>query len=307
VTAVVVADEVSRWYGQVLGVNELSAEIGHGITGLLGPNGAGKSTFMKLVTGQMRPDRGRIAVLDRRPFADRRLYARLGYCPEQDALYDDLTGLDFVRLLLRLHGYGGAEARRRARAALDRVGLSDVAGRPCRTYSKGMRQRTKLAQAIAHEPELLVLDEPLAGMDPVVRGHMRDVIAEYRDAGTDVILSSHVLHEVEALTDKILLIHRGRILADGTVSEIRTLLDRHPRKVAFELRDARAFAVRLIGFPDVASVQLWPDGTRVLVETRDVDTFFARLPELVGRERPGIQAMESTDAGLEAVFDYLVG
>jgi len=307
VSAVVEAEQVGRWYGQVVGLNELTLVIGPGVTGLVGPNGAGKSTFLKLVAGEIRPSRGRLEVLGLRPFANRAFFRRIGFCPQQDALYDDLRAPALVEFLLRLSGYRRAEARRRAAAALERVGLTQGLGRKVGTYSKGMRQRVKLAQAIAHEPELLIVDEPLSGLDPIGRAEMTELFRGLGEAGVHVLISSHVLHEVENLTDRIVLLHRGRLLAQGTVGDVRRLLNRHPRRVVITLREPRRLANRLIGLEDVSSVRLDGDGARLSVETSDIESFFRRLTAVAGEERAGIRSLESTDASLEAVFDYLVG
>ena len=306
-SAVIEARGVARWYGQVMGVNDLSAEIPPGICALLGPNGAGKSTLIRLITGQLRPFRGEIRVLGVKPFANRTFYRRLGYCPDADAHYGDMTGRDFVTYALRLSGFGGRAARERSAAAIARVGLEGAAGRRIAGYSKGMRQRVKLAQAIAHDPSLLVLDEPMSGLDPVARHQMMQLLRELAASGVDILISSHILHEVESLTDRILLIHRGRILAQGTVPEIRALLHRHPRKVELQVRDGRALAAALMRADDVVATRLDGDAQHLTVETRDIDAFHRRLPELVARIRPGIRRLTSLDANLEAVFDYLVG
>ncbi len=310
-TAVLEARDLGRWYGQVVGLNDLTATIGPGITGLLGPNGAGKSTFLKLIAGELRPSSGRLEVLGHEPFANRELYRRVGFAPQQDALYDDLTGLEFVTLLVRLHGYGAREARDRARRALGRAGLDTAMDRRCAGYSKGMRQRTRLAQAIACDPELVVADEPLTGLDPVGRREVLELFRELAEGGVHLIVSSHVLHEVEALTEEILLLHRGRLLAQGSVGEIRDLLDHHPRRVELEAREPRALARALLAFDEVAGVTLAPGhpdaaGGRLIVETRDVQAFQRHLTATAAELRAGVRSLESTDASLEAVFDYLV-
>jgi len=307
VSELVLADKVGRWYGQVVGLSELSLSIERGITGLVGPNGAGKSTFLKLVAGEIKPSRGSIRVLGYTPFANREFFRRVGFCPQQEALYDDMTGLQLVTFLMRLHGYGAGEARRRASVALDRVGLKDARTRRVGGYSKGMRQRTKLAQAIAHEPELLVADEPLSGLDPVGRAEMQELFVELGKNGVDLLVSSHVLHEVELMTPNIVLFHRGRLLAQGTVTEVRKLLSRHPRRVEIRAREPRRLAQALLGLGDVSSVKIAPENGRIAIETHDVERFFAELTELAARERAGITSLESHDASLEAVFDYLVG
>lgn len=305
-TAIVQAHEVGRWYGEVVGLNDLSVEIEPGITGLLGPNGAGKSTFMKLLVGELRPSRGSLRVLGLEPFANRALYQRLGFCPQQDALYDHLTGQEFVTVCMRLAGFSRPEARKRATAAMHEVGLEEAMGRRCSQYSKGMRQRTRLAQAIAHEPELLIVDEPLTGLDPIARHQTLELFKRLADKGTSILLSSHVLHEVQSLTDRIVLIHRGRLLAQGSVSDVRRLISRHPRKLYIRARDTRRLAGALLGLEHVDALS-FPEPSSLSVETRDLDDLYRRLPALAAELRVGIRSMDSSDANLEAVFDYLVG
>jgi len=305
--AVLEAHKLGRWYGQVVGLNELTLTIEGGVTGLIGPNGAGKSTFLKLVAGEIKPSRGTLRVLGEEPFANRAYFRRVGFCPQQDALYDDMTGPQVVTFLLRLQGFDRREARRRAARALERVALTEGLERPTRGYSKGMRQRVRLAQAIAHDPELLIVDEPLNGLDPVGRLEMTRLFRELGAAGTHVLISSHVLHEVESLTRFVALLHHGRLLAQGTVPEIRKLLNRHPRRVEIRLREPRRMARRLVEFEDVRSVRLPEDDGPLIVETGDIERFFERLTPVAAEERAGIRTIESPDAGLEAVFDYLVG
>jgi ABC-2 type transport system ATP-binding protein len=306
VTTVLAARDLGRWYGPVVGLNDLTVDMGGGITGLLGPNGAGKSTLLKLVAGEIRPSRGSLEVLGHVPFGNRAYFRELGFCPQQDALYGDMTGLEFVTLLTRLHGFTRTEARRRAGRALERVHLADALDRRVRGYSKGMRQRTKLAQAIAHDPRFLVVDEPLTGLDPVARGQILTLFRELAQGGIHILISSHVLHEVETLTQEVLLLHRGRLLAQGTVAEIRRLLNRHPRKVEIEARNARALARALIESRTVSAVRMTNDDRGLALETFDIERFFQELPRIASAERAGIQRLETMDAGLEAVFDYLV-
>lgn len=301
------ASDLGRWYGQVVGLNELSVSIEAGITGLLGPNGAGKSTFLKLVAGEIRPSRGALRVLGHEPFANRAYFAELGFAPQQDAFYDDMSGFEFVRFLTRLHGFSAAEATARATRALERVDLAADMRRKIRGYSKGMRQRAKLAQAIAHGPRCLVVDEPLTGLDPLGRAQMLALFREIAAEGVHILISSHVLHEVESLTEEVLLLHRGRLLAHGQLPEIRQLLARHPRKVRLTAAAPRRLACALLASPSVAAARLAPDGATIDLETYDIEGFFRALPEIARTERAGIQSMETADAGLEAVFDYLVG
>ncbi len=304
---IVESRELGRWYGEVVGLNDLTVKIGAGITGLVGPNGAGKSTFMKLLVGELRPSRGGIRVLGLDPFANLELYSRLGFCPQQDALYDHLAGREFVSVCMRLAGYSRGEARTRAGAAMEKVGLTDAMDRRCGTYSKGMRQRTRLAQSIAHEPEFLIVDEPLTGLDPVARHQTLELFRDLAQGGTSILLSSHVLHEVQSLTEAIVLIHRGRLLAQGTVPEVRKLLSRHPRRVSVRAREPRRLAEAVLRIDHVQALTLAEDGQGLEIETRDLDDFCRRLPLLASELRAGIKSFESGDASLEAVFDYLVG
>lgn len=302
---VIAAEHVSKWYGQVIGLNDVSVTVPPGITGLLGPNGAGKSTFMKLITGQLRPSQGHVRVLGEPIWGNPELYRRIGFCPEQDAFYERMTGLEWVTALVKLDGRDDASARTAAMAALEQVDLVEQARRRIGAYSKGMRQRVKLAQALVHDPELLILDEPLSGMDPVGRRRTIRFIREWARQGRSVIVSSHVLHEIESLTSNILLMHNGRILAEGNVHQIRDLIDKHPHTVAIRAAEPRRVAQACLGHADVMSLEFEP-GT-VIVKTGEPDAFYARLTALVADETAGpILEVTSTDDNLQAVFRYLV-
>ncbi len=302
---VVATDHLSKWYGQVIGLNDISLNIGPGVTGLLGPNGAGKSTLLKLITGQLKPSKGSIKVLGQPVWGNPAIFQRMGVCPEQDAFYDRMTGLEWVTALLRLHGYDEREAKDGALAALDLVDLREAADKRIGAYSKGMRQRVKLAQAIAHEPDFLVLDEPLSGMDPLARRKTIRLLRTWAANGRNIIVSSHVLHEVEALTSNILLMHNGRVLAEGNVHQIRDLIDEHPHTVCVRANDPRALARELVANEDVLSVRF--DDGAVFVQTARPDAFYARLTEMASNGRSGeISELTSPDDNLQAVFEYLV-
>ncbi len=302
---VVVADHVSKWYGQVIGLNDVSVAIPAGVTGLLGPNGAGKSTLMKLLTGQLTPSKGTIRVLGEPIWNNPRLYYRLGFCPEQDAFYDRMTGLEWVAGLVRLNGFDDREATGAAREALRRVDLLDAADKKIGGYSKGMRQRVKLAQAIVHDPELLIFDEPLAGMDPIGRRRTIRLIKEWGRAGKSIVVSSHILYEIEAMTSNILLINNGRILAEGDVHSIRDLIDEHPHTVHIRAAQPRALARDFLTRDDVLSLRLEQDA--LVVETSRPDAFYRHLTELAASGEAGIIAeVTSPDDNLQAVFKYLV-
>jgi ABC-2 type transport system ATP-binding protein len=299
------ADHVSKWYGQVSGLNDVTVSIPPGITGLLGPNGAGKSTFMKLMTGQLKPSQGTIRVLGEPIWGNPDVYARIGFCPEQDAFYDRMTGFEWVNALVRLNGYSDAEAEAAAKAALDKVDLLDAGAKKIGAYSKGMRQRVKLAQALVHDPELLILDEPLTGMDPLMRRKTIRLIKDWARAGKHIIVSSHILHEIESMTSNILLINNGRILAEGNVHQIRDLIDTHPHTVFVRGADPRALARRFMQEDDVLSMKFEPGA--VIVETSKPDRFYARLTELAASGECGsIDEVQSPDDNLQAVFKYLV-
>src|SRR5262245_48201638 len=236
------AEHLSKWYGQVSGLNDVSVSIPPGITGLLGPNGAGKSTFMKVITGQLKPSKGTIAVLGEPIWGNPALYHRIGFCPEQDSFYERMTGLEWVTALVRLNGAGDQEAASMASRAIEMVELTDASNKKIGAYSKGMRQRIKMAQALAHDPELLILDEPLSGMDPLARRRTIRMIKDWGRAGKSVLVSSHILHEIESMTANILLINQGRILAEGNVHQIRDLIDEHPHTVYIKADQTRALA-----------------------------------------------------------------
>jgi ABC-2 type transport system ATP-binding protein len=303
--AVVSAEQVSKWYGQVIGLNDVTVNVPPGITGLLGPNGAGKSTFMKLITGQLKPSKGSVKVLGEPIWGNPALYFQIGFCPEQDSFYERMTGLEWVTALVRLNGYGEKEAVEAARRAMAGVDLLDAADKKIGAYSKGMRQRVKLAQAIVHEPQLLILDEPLAGMDPLARRRTIRLIKDWGRAGKSIIVSSHILHEIESMTSNILLINNGRILAEGDVHQIRDLIDTHPHTVFIRAADARAIARRCLEYDDVLSLRF--EGGGVSVETGKPDAFYARITELAASGECGpIDEVTSPDDNLQAVFSYLV-
>ena len=304
-TAIVAADHLSKWYGQVIGLNDVSVTVPPGITGLLGPNGAGKSTFMKLITGQLKPSKGTITVLDAPIWGNPALYHRIGFCPEQDSFYERMTGLEWVTALVRLNGVADAAAAAMAARAIETVELTDAANKKIGAYSKGMRQRIKLAQALAHDPELLILDEPLSGMDPIARRRTIRLIKDWGRAGKSIVVSSHILHEIESMTANILLINQGRILAEGNVHQIRELIDEHPHTVHIKADRTRALAREFLAHDDVLSLRL--EEGAVVVQTGRPDAFYARLTDLAASGEHGtIHEVTSPDDNLQAVFQYLV-
>jgi ABC-2 type transport system ATP-binding protein len=302
---IVAAEQLSKWYGQVIGLNDVTVNVPPGITGLLGPNGAGKSTFLKLITGQLKPSKGQVRVLGEPIWDNPPLYFRIGFCPEQDSFYERMTGLEWVTALVRLNGYTETAAVDAARRALEIVDLLDASDKKIGAYSKGMRQRVKLAQALVHDPELLILDEPLSGMDPLMRRRTIKMIKEWARAGKSVLVSSHILHEIEAMTSNILLINNGRILAEGNVHQIRDLIDTHPHTVFVKASDPRAFARHCLAYDDVLSLRL--ESGAIVVQTGKPDQFYSRVTSLAASGEVGtIDEVTSPDDNLQAVFQYLV-
>jgi ABC-2 type transport system ATP-binding protein len=305
VTPIVAFEGVSKWYGNVIGLNKLTLRIPTGVTGLLGPNGAGKSTLLQLATGQLRPSQGTVRVLGQPVWNNPGLMRHIGLCPEQDAFYEWMTGLDFVRTCARLTGMGRRAANEAAEKALATVGMTENMRRAIRGYSKGMRQRTKLAQALVHGPRVLFLDEPFTGTDPVGRHELIEVIRGLGAAGRSVLVSSHVLHEVQALTPNIILLHRGRLVAEGHVRQIRDLIDAHPHRIVLVCDNYRGLAAKVVGWDDVEGLKVMDREGALLVETRRPDAFYGRLPALAA-DGVDIREVYSEDDNLEAVFKYLV-
>jgi len=304
---------VSKWYGAVIGVNEVSLDVEPGITGLLGPNGAGKSTLMKLITGQLRPSLGDALVLGRPVAASAAARRHVGFLPEVDAFYEEMTGRRFVYTMARLSGLTRADARRSVEAALARTGMIDRAAKPLKGCSKGMRQRIKLAQALVHDPLVLVLDEPLTGIDPPGRLELMALFRELRDEGKTILVSTHILHEVEAITDRIVLMARGRVLASGTLGRIRELLEEHPLTVRIVSDRTRALAAALLRLGAVAGVALGETGNgqetgggEIIVKARKPAELFRELPGVVTSLGARVERVEALDASVEAVFGYLV-
>jgi ABC-2 type transport system ATP-binding protein len=297
---------VSKWYGTVIGVNKLTLQIPPGVTGLLGPNGAGKSTLLQLATGQLVPSQGEVLVLGQRVWNNPDLNRQLGLCPEQDAFYEWMTGWDFIYTCARLSGLSRPQARSAAERALELVGMTEHMGRAVGGYSKGMRQRTKVAQSLVHDPQVLFLDEPLTGTDPVARHDLTQVIHRLGREGKSVLVSSHVLHEVQAMTPNIVLLNHGRLVAQGHVRQIRDLIDKYPHRIVLVCDDYRGLAARLVTFDDVEGLKVLHKEKGILVETHRPDAFYDRLPSLALANGTPIQELYSEDDNLEAVFKYLV-
>jgi ABC-2 type transport system ATP-binding protein len=300
----IVTDKLCKWYGKVVGINDFTVKIPAGVTGLLGPNGAGKSTFIKLLVGALKPSKGKLELLGERVWGNRQLLAKVGYCPEHDGIYDDLTATEFVATLARLSGMSEEQAREGAERTLDRMGLGKDKDRLLGEYSKGMRQRAKLAQVMVHDPEVVLLDEPLTGCDPLARFQITSLIKELGEAGKTVIVSSHILHEVEAMTSEILLVYKGQVLAEGNIYRIREMIDEHPHMIRVECDDPRGLGRELVSSTDVRSMQ-FSDKDAVVIETGNPDGCYPLIPKLALDKGIKIRSLTSPDNNLQAVFDYL--
>ncbi len=287
-----------------MGLSDVTLEVKPGITGLIGPNGAGKSTLMKLATGQLRPDMGTVNVCGK-PAWSAAAKLHLGFCPENDVFYEEMTGRQFVRGMTRLCGYPKREAFSRADAAIERVGMSDRADKKVRGFSKGMRQRVKLAQALVHDPALLILDEPMNGVDPVGRMELYALFHQLAESGKALLISSHQLEELEKLTDRLMIIARGMLIASGTLSEIRDTLADIPLSVRLDCDQPRKLAADLLNLPDVLGVEL-SDVHSVVVRVQHSRRFFTNLGEYLAKESLALRRMESLDASTQAVLDYVL-
>ena len=301
---IIEAKSLSKWYGEVVALNNIDITIEPGVTGLLGPNGAGKSTFIKLALGLFTPSRGHIHVHGAPPRNNLQVLRQIGYCPEVDQFHETMSGFEFVYWLNRQWGMNKKDAVRTAESACERVGMADRMHDPITTYSKGMRQRIKLAQALAPAPPLLFLDEPMAGLDPRGREEIFALIRQLGDEGLSVIVSSHILHEVEQVTDQVVLIYNGVVLAHGKVSEIRDVLDTHPRTIRIQGPRLRELAQAMVGHDDVLGLELG-DG-HVDLFTQTPNETFDRLNQWLAEPGHNGYSLRCTDDDLQSVFDYLV-
>lgn len=297
--------KASKWYGDVIGINQVDLELGRGVIGLLGPNGAGKSTMLKLLTGQLKPGSGTVEVFDASPWKNPEVFRLLGFCPDTDAFYEDMSGLEFVALMGRLAGYNASEGERRARAQLDRVSMSAHGSKRIRGYSKGMRQRTKLAAALLHDPQLIVLDEPLNGLDPVGRREMLNLFRALGTEGKTVLVSSHILHEIEGLTQQIALIHHGRIVAEGKIEEIRALIENQPLTLQISTPAPRRVGSVLAEIDGIHSL-VFPEEGGIVLRSAQPERVYDALQSAVLSGDFAVTGLLALDDNLDAIFQYLV-
>lgn len=297
---------VSRWYGPVIGVNDISCTLQPGVTALLGQNGAGKSTLMRLVTGQLRPTTGEVLVGGMDPFANPEAMKHIGFCPDIDSFPEHLSGRQFVHRMGRLMGWAGKAAVDRTQVLMEQVGMGDRCDKALRGYSKGMRQRIKLASALFHEPEIILLDEPLNGLDPLGRREFMNVLHGLAEGGKTILVSSHILFEVEQMTNSMLLMHRGRLLASGNIRTIRDLIDAHPHRIRIVCSDPRHAAAILAREAPIDSLSIGPGVDELEVRTKKPDLLYDAIAKLVLEEGLEVERLDSPDNSLEAVFSYLV-
>ncbi len=302
-------NQVTKLYGTVIGVNDFSMQLKPGAYGLLGPNGAGKSTLLNLLIGQLVPTRGTVRVLGQKPRNNAKLMSQIGFCPGFEGLYASTPGNDWVTFLLQLHGVASGEARERAAECLALVGMANDMDRPIASYSRGMRQRTKLAQAIAHKPRLLILDEPFSGLDPIGRAEMTTVLREWIKKGNSLIIASQVLHEIEALTDSFLLICGGRLLASGTAAEVNELLFDTPSEIDIDCTEPFELAGLLMQTQLATSVVIEkrPHGVqRIRLKTVSAGKLSTELPQLVADNELTVTRLHSADNSLQTLFNSLL-
>lgn len=302
----VLIDHCSKWYGQVIGLNDVSLAIDGGVTGILGPNGAGKSTLFKLLMGRLKPSSGSVRLFGVDPWESTAPYRRVGYVAETEKLYDWMTGHDFVSTLARLHGMTRDEAGERAEHVLRFVGLEDVLHKQIGKYSKGMRQRVKIAHALVHDPDLIILDEPLHGCDPIARTSIMSVIRDLGSQGKTVLVSSHILDEIERITEQIVILHNGRLLALGNLHAIRDLLDKHPHRILIRTEEPRALAGCFVPEDPVYGVRFAEEGALEIL-TNDLSAAHDILPKVIFESGIKVSSIENPDDNLDALLGYLVG
>jgi ABC-2 type transport system ATP-binding protein len=303
----IVFEDVSKFYGEILGVNRVNLTIAPGITSLVGPNGAGKTTLMNLMTGLLRPTRGRISILGVAPEEPEELFRRVGYCSQFDSFPRGVTGREFVEMYLSVHGFGKKEAGALTTRALDRVGLLDSAEKKVGAYSKGMRQRARLAQSVAHNPSVLILDEPLNGLDPMARAETIRLFRQLADEGLHLVISSHILHEVDMMSDAVVLLNNGYVVAEGDVHGVRDEMEEHPMQILVRCDEPGRLAAHAFGQEDVVEAKIQEDRRGLFIKTRDADKFYLLLNRAAADGLVTIESVTPVDDDLSAVYQYLIG
>jgi ABC-2 type transport system ATP-binding protein len=304
----IVFENVSKFYGEILGVNRVSLEIPAGITSLVGPNGAGKTTLMNLMCGLLRPTRGKLTVLGIPTDQPEKLFRKVGYCSQFDSFPRGLTGREFISAFLMVSGFLRKEADELTEAALNRVELLPAADRKIGAYSKGMRQRVRLAQSIAHQPSVLILDEPLNGLDPMVRAETIALFKQLAADGLHLIISSHILHEVDMMSDRVVLLNNGYVVAEGAIHGVRDEMDvEHPMQVLIRCNRPSMLAAQMFGKTEVVEARVHDDKQGLFVKTRNPDQFYLSLNEVVAQGEISVESITPVDDDLSAVYEYLIG
>jgi len=300
-------DNVSKWYGDVSALNEIDLEIEPGVLGLLGPNGAGKSTLLKIMAGQLEASLGEVCVLGTRYRDEPSLFYEIGFCPEQDSLWEELSGPMFLAAMLRLHGWSAHDADKRSAELIGLFDLEKAGKKRVGGYSKGMRQKLRIAQSLAHEPRVLFLDEPMSGLDATSRAMVADILVDLGAKDRVVVISSHILHEVESITKDMVLINQGQLRARGNIYEIREMLTDHPLQLELRVDDARRFGKAVMDSTHVVRIELDSDDPhRVVIFTQHQTTFFRELPGILADNDIQIKSLHAEDEDMESVFKYLV-
>ncbi|HJQ32379.1 MAG TPA: ABC transporter ATP-binding protein [Pyrinomonadaceae bacterium] len=302
----IVFDGVSKFYGEILGVNRVNLSIAPGITSLVGPNGSGKTTLMNLMTGLLRPTRGKISVLGTSPGDPERLFRKVGYCSQFDSFPRGVTGREFIEFYLGVHGYARREVRDLTQAAIERVSMQEAAERKVAGYSKGMRQRIRLAQSIAHNPSVLILDEPLNGLDPMARAEIIRLFQSLAAEGLYLVISSHILHEVDMMSDSVVLMHNGYVVAEGGVQGVREEIEEHPMQILVRCDRPQVLAARLFEHEHVTEARIHDDRQGLFVKTRRPDDFYLLLNRLVAENHLRVESVAPADDDLNAVYQYLI-
>ena len=303
----IIFDNVSKFYGEILGVNRVNLQIAPGITSLVGPNGAGKSTLMNLMTGLLRPTRGSIKLLNIPTDEPERLFRKVGYCTQFDSFPRGATGREFITSFLLVNGFDRKQASDLAQLAIERVNLVEAADRKVAGYSKGMRQRIRLAQSIAHQPAVLILDEPLNGLDPMVRAETIALFRKLASEGLHLIISSHILHEVDMMSDRVVLLNNGYIVAEGNIHGVRDEMEEHPMQILIRCDQPAKLAAYVFAQNHVVEARLHDDKRGLFVKTRDADRFYLLLNHAVAEGHVSVESVAPVDDDLSAVYQYLIG
>jgi ABC-2 type transport system ATP-binding protein len=303
----IVFEDVSKFYGEILGVNRVTLNIEPGITSLVGPNGSGKTTLMNLMTGLIRPTRGRVSVLGLTPDDPEVFFRKVGYCSQFDSFPRALTGFQFIQSFLRVHGYSAKAAKDMAWKALHRVDLLEAAHLKIGAYSKGMRQRVRFAQSIAQDPEVMILDEPLNGLDPMARAETIRLFRQLAAEGLHLIISSHILHEVDMMSDSVILLNNGYVVAEGEIQGVREEMEEHPMQILIRCDRPGLLAARVFEQDSVVEAKIHKDRHGLFIKTRDADSFYLLLNDIVVRDGLAVESVAPVDDDINAVYQYLIG